>query len=69
METTKPWYASRTLWANIIGGAVAVATAFELDLGLDAEGQAAIIGGIMAVINILLRLNTRSAVTATDQNV
>lgn len=61
---SKPFWASKTLWANIIGGGVAIATAFGLDLGLDAEAQTAIIGGIMTVVNIVLRLVTTSAVSA-----
>lgn len=61
----KSIFASRTLWANVIGGVAAVATAFGLDLGLDAEAQTAIVGGIMAVINIVLRLLTTSPVTVT----
>lgn len=60
---TKPFYASKTLWANIIAGAGAVLTAFGLDLGLDAETQTAIVGGVMAVINIFLRLSTKAPVS------
>ena len=54
----KPWYASKTLWANILAGGVTVAGAFGLDLGLDPEGQAQIVAGVMVVVNVVLRLVT-----------
>jgi hypothetical protein len=59
----KSIFASRTLWANVIGGAVAIATSFGLDLDIDAEAQTAIVGGIMAVVNIVLRIVTKSPIT------
>lgn len=65
MEDSKPFWASKTLWTNVIAGGVAVATAFGLDLGLDAEAQTAIVGGILAVANIVLRVVTKTAVSAS----
>lgn len=61
----KHWLSSRTLWANVIAGVAAVSTAFGLDLGLDAEAQTAIVGGVMAVVNIILRFMTTAPVTVT----
>ena len=59
METvTKPWFASKTLWVNAIALLAALATAFGFDLGLDAEGQTAIVTGVMAFVNMYLRLVT-----------
>ncbi|MCH8103755.1 MAG: hypothetical protein IIB28_11445 [Chloroflexi bacterium] len=55
----KPWYASKTLWANIIAGAAAVAGAFGVDLGLDPETQVKLAAGIVVVMNIILRLVTK----------
>lgn len=55
----KPWYQSKTVWSSIIGGAVAISTAFGFDLGLDPDQQTAIVGGIMAVIGIVLRFVTK----------
>ena len=54
----KDWYASKTLWANIIAGIVTAAGVFGINLGLDAETQAQLVGGIMAVVNIVLRFVT-----------
>lgn len=61
---SKPWWASRTVWVNAVAGVGSLATAFGLDLPLDAGQQAALVGGIMAAINILLRLITTKPVTA-----
>ena len=58
----KPWYTSKTLWANIVAGAVTLGGAFGLDLGLDAEAQAQLVGGVMVIVNIALRLVTRDAI-------
>ena len=60
--TSKPFWASKSLWVNIVAGAGAISTAFW-DTGLDAETQIAVVGGIMAVVNIILRLVTKTAVT------
>ena len=59
----KSWYTSKTLWVNIVAGIATVSTAFGLDLGLDAETQVAVVGGLMALLNIVLRLVTKGAVT------
>lgn len=61
---TKPFYLSRTLWVNVVAGIAAVSTAFGLDLGLTPEAQTAVVGGILAVANIVLRLVTKTGVTA-----
>ena len=59
----KKWYVSKTLWANVIAGIATVSTAFGLDLGLDADTQVAVVGGVMAVLNIVLRVITKGGVT------
>ena len=60
---TKPWWASKTIWVNAVAFVAAVTGAFGLDLGLDPEQQTALVGGIMAGVNIALRIVTKSAVT------
>lgn len=55
---TKKWWASKTLWANIIAGAVTVGTAFGLKLGLDPQAQAELVAGVMVIVNIILRFVT-----------
>ena len=54
----KRWYASKTLWANLIAGGVTVAGVFGIDVGLEPESQAQLVAGVMVVVNILLRLVT-----------
>ncbi len=58
----KSWIESKTIWANVIGGAVALATAFGVDLGLTPETQATLVAGIMVVVNIVLRFMTTQAI-------
>jgi len=58
----KSFLASRTLWVNLIAGIAAVSGAFGLDLGLDTETQTAIVGGVMAVANIILRFMTTNPI-------
>jgi hypothetical protein len=58
----KPWYASKTLWANLLAGAVTIGGVFGLDLGLDEAAQAQLVAGIMVVVNIVLRLVTKGPI-------
>tara|TARA_R110000787_G_C13411596_1_gene444239 strand:+ start:1052 stop:1240 length:189 start_codon:yes stop_codon:yes gene_type:complete len=60
----KKWFKSKTLWVNLVAGIATVSTAFGLDLGLDAETQVSIVGGLMAVINVVLRIVTKGPVTS-----
>jgi len=58
----KQWWTSKTLWANAIALTASAAIGLGVDLGLDPEAQASILGGVMAIVNIALRLVTRSPV-------
>ena len=62
MDEAKSVFASKTMWANLVALAVSIGTAFGLDLGLDPEGQAAIVGGAVALVNMVLRLITKTPV-------
>lgn len=59
---TKAWFASKTLWVNVVAIAAALAGAFSIDIGLDPEGQLAAVGVIMGVVNVILRFVTKSAI-------
>jgi hypothetical protein len=59
----KKWYASRTLWANIVAFVITIAAVFGYDLAIDAEAQSTIVAGVMAVVNIALRLDTTAKIT------
>jgi len=59
----KPFYASKTLWANAVMLIATVSSAFGIDLGLDPETQIAVVGAVMAVVNIVLRFVTKSPIS------
>lgn len=65
---SKPFWASKTLWINFIALIASVTGAFGLDLGLTPEAQASIVGGVMSVVNILLRLTTSSPVSVKKKS-
>ena len=58
----KKWYESRTIWANVVALAATMAGMFGLDLGLTPDTQAQIVVGIVAVVNIVLRLVTHTRI-------
>ena len=60
---TKSFWQSKTLWANVIAGGVTLAGVFGINVGLDAETQAQLVGGIMVVVNIVLRFITKTPIT------
>ncbi len=59
---SKPWYASKTVWANIVAFAATVAVIAGIDVGLTPEVQAEIVAAVLAGVNIVLRLITREAI-------
>lgn len=61
---SKPWYASKTIWANVVAFVATMATVFGLDLPFDlsAEVQAEIVAAVMAVVNIVLRFVTSTPI-------
>lgn len=59
---SKPWYLSKTLWANLLAGGVVIATVFGLDLGLTPESQAEIVAGVLVIANLILRLVTNRGI-------
>ena len=62
---SKPFWASKTLWTNVVAIVAAILGAFSIDVGLDPEGQVAAVGVIMGIVNVVLRLVTKSSVTLT----
>ena len=61
MDTTK-FYASRTLWINVVATVATLAGVFKIDLGLTPEVQATVVTTILALANIALRLVTKTAI-------
>lgn len=60
---SKPFWASKTLWVNVVAVVAAITGALGLNLGLDPETQVAVVGGIMGVVNIVLRIVTKTGVS------
>lgn len=59
---SKPWYTSKTIWANLVAFAATVAVIAGVDVGLTPEVQAEIVAAVLAGVNIVLRLITREAI-------
>jgi hypothetical protein len=62
METTK-WFASKTLWVNVVALVATLAGAFKLDLWLTPEAQATVVTTILALVNIVLRFVTTTPIS------
>jgi hypothetical protein len=53
----KKWYLSKTLWVNV-AAILAIVLNSRYGIELDAEVQATMATGLLAVVNIILRLMT-----------
>lgn len=56
----KKWYASKTVWVNLVAGIAILVQAFTGEAWLDAEAQ----GGLIVVINLILRIITKQGLEA-----
>lgn len=61
---TKAFWKSKTLWANVIAFAATVGGLFGFEV--DAETQATLVAGVMAAVNVVLRVVTKDAVGLSD---
>jgi hypothetical protein len=57
------FYASKTLWVNVVAAVAALAGVFKIDLGLTPEVQATVVTTILALVNVGLRLVTKTPVS------
>lgn len=64
---TKPWYQSKTVWGTIVAFAATIGTITNVDLGLDAATQTELVGGIMAIVNVALRMVTAGGLSLTSK--
>jgi hypothetical protein len=62
MQDVKHFWASRTIWVQVLALIAALSGALGLDLGFTPEVQASAVVTIMAVVNIILRFITSTAV-------
>ncbi len=59
----KPWYTSKTLWFNLLAMIIAIADSFGFG-GFSADPSVlALAGGMVALVNIILRLATSQGVS------
>ena len=58
---SKHWWASKTIWVNLLA-LVAIILNSLYGIELEAEAQAAIATGVLAVLNIVLRAITKEPV-------
>lgn len=56
---SKPWYTSKTLWANAVAFVALLVQSFGTGFVIDAEHQI----GILAVINLILRFTTKTGIS------
>ena len=61
---TKPFYASKTMWVNLVAVVAGIASAVGFDLGLDPETQVTVVLAIMGVVNIVLRFTTKTGISS-----
>ena len=62
---SKPFWQSKTFWANAVAIVASVAGVFGAGEVLDPEMQATVVGVVMGVVNIVLRFVTDKAVTVS----
>jgi len=55
----KPWYKSRTVWANVIATGAMIAQA---SLGFEVSAEEA--GAVLVIVNLIMRAATKEPLTA-----
>ena len=63
----KPWWASKTLWFNVLTLAVLVIGVLVSQEGLVPEGWLKWLGAVAAVINVILRFITNQPLTLASK--
>lgn len=63
MTDNKPFWQSKTVWVNVVALVATLAGAFKIDLGLTPDVQATVVTTILALVNVGLRLVTKTPVT------
>lgn len=63
MDTTKKWYLSKTIWANVIIAILGVVSAAYAPAGsFLATYQDQLIVGLFTVVNVIMRAVTKDAI-------
>lgn len=63
MHDAKPWWASKTIWTNLIGGVAMLLSIGGVDVIAAPDVQAQIVGAVMVFANLLLRVITTKPLT------
>ncbi|SFI59753.1 hypothetical protein [Albimonas pacifica] len=58
----KPFWASKSIWAQVVALVATLTTMAGLDLGLTPEVQVAIVSAVQALVGIALRFKTNQPV-------
>lgn len=60
MNDPKPWWASKTIWTNLVALGALIGARYGLEI--TEAMQAEVVGGVLALVNIALRLVTGSPI-------
>ncbi len=63
MNTTKPWWRSKTIWVNLC----AVVGSIAVSYGFDSASWAEITAVCLGVVNMTLRMTTNEGLTLDDE--
>jgi uncharacterized membrane protein len=61
MEDSKKWYASKTIWVNVVALIASLLLTFGIEL--NADQQASLVTSILAIVNIALRFATTEGIS------
>lgn len=62
MEDKKPWYLSKMVMVNILGGLAMIVAVFQPSVAAFVSEHFSAVGGGWAILNVLLRLITKKEI-------
>jgi len=67
MDSSKPWWASKTIWTNVVMVVATFAGVAKLGIDLSADTQVLVVSAIMGIANVVLRLVTHQPIASNNQ--